>query len=398
MAKKGRKSNGEGSITQLKNGLWQARVSIRKPDGELKRIAFYGKTKKEAHEKLVKAQREIQTGSFVDPNKDNFGAWLSTWLSEYKKTKVSISTLTLYEYVARVYVLPKIGDIQLQKLETRDIQKIVNSMLEIKKSSRLIRLAHQIIKGSLKQAVKEQKVFRNVADAVELPKLVYKEIKPLSKEECKKILDTTKRSRDYPAYILEIATGLRRGELLALRWQDVDLKKGALQVKQSLSRISKPEGDKKTQLVFKVPKTKKSQRVIKIPANAIAELRQHRKRQSEEKLACKGEYIEENFVPGYKDHDLVFCKEDGRPEDPRAFTRRYEKALDKAGIPKTSFHALRHTAAVLLLQAGEKVKNVQELLGHENYSTTMDVYASYVPDDEKEKTACRMDAILNEMK
>ncbi|MCM1567031.1 MAG: site-specific integrase [Dehalobacter sp.] len=380
-----RGANGEGGITQLKNGLWQARISRREPDGRLKRIAFYGKTRQEVHEKLVKALREVQTGSFIDPNKDSFGEWLNTWLSKYKKTKISDSTFALYQYVAEKHILPSIEKTPLQKLETKHVQNILNNMQEAGKSSRLIHLAHQVINGALKQAVREQKIYRNVCDATELPKLTYKEIKPLSKDQVKKFLEAAKANKrtkkHYPAFILELSTGLRRGELLALRWKDIDLDKGILQVRQSLNRVVKESGGKKTQLMFSEPKTKKSQRVIKVPAHAMTELKAHQ------------------LATGNRDKPeaLIFASKEGKPIDPRSFTKMYERLLIKAELPKTSFHALRHTVAVLLLQAGEKPKNIQDLLGHEKYSTTMDIYASYVPDDEKEKTAENLNSILEEV-
>lgn len=381
MAKKARKSNGEGSIIQLKNGLWQARISVRQPGGELKRIAFYGKTKKEAHEKLVKAQRETHTGSFVNPDKGTTKEWLNAWLTEYKKTKIRQSTFALYKTLTKTHIEPAIGDIALQKLETKDIQKLINSLSEKEKSSSLIKQVHLLISGALKQAVKEQKVYRNVADAVELPQASKKEILPLSKEDAKKFLERAKKSKYYPAFILEMATALRRGELLGLRWSDIDFEKGILQVRQTLARVTMPNGDRKTKLVFQDPKTKKSQRVIKLKDNVLKELKEY--------MLASGKRNDPD--------SLVFPSKTGGPLDPRAFTKRYEYLAEKAEIPKVSFHALRHTVAVLLLQAGEKVKNVQDLLGHEKYGTTMDIYADYVPDEEKEKTAVKINAILNEI-
>lgn len=381
MAKKARKSNGEGSIIQLKNGLWQARISVRQPGGELKRIAFYGKTKKEAHEKLVKAQRETHTGSFVNPDKGSTREWINTWLTEYKKTRIRQSTFALYETINKTHIVPALGDIALQKLEAKDIQKLINSLSEKGKSASLIKQVHLLISGALKQAVKEQKVYRNVADAVELPQSPKKEIIPLNKEDAKKFLEAAKKSKYYPAFVLEMATALRRGELLALRWSDIDFDKGVLQVRQTLTRVAIPDGDKKTRLVFQAPKTKKSQRIIKLKDNIIRELKEY--------MLASGKRSNPEA--------LVFTSKDGGPLDPRAFTKRYEYLIEKAGIQKISFHALRHTVAVLLLQAGEKVKNVQDLLGHEKYSTTMDIYADYVPDEEKEKTADKIDALLTEI-
>jgi integrase len=199
-------------------------------------------------------------------------------------------------------------------------------------------------------AVKEQKVFRNVADAVELPKRNKKEIKPLSKDDARKFLEVARQSIHYPAFVLELGTGLRRGELLALRWKDINFEKDTLTVRQTLFWVSKPSGDKKTQLMFQAPKTTKSQRMIKLKGNVLAVLKEHQ--------LATGSWDK-------PDH-LVFCGKDGSPIDPRAFTKRYETLLNKAQIPKTSFHALRHTVAVLLIQSSEKVKNVQELLGMRN--------------------------------
>ncbi|OPY56109.1 MAG: Tyrosine recombinase XerC [Pelotomaculum sp. PtaU1.Bin035] len=203
----------------------------------------------------------------------------------------------------------------------------------------------------------------------------------MSKDDAKKFLEIAKKSRHYPAFVLEIGTGLRRGELLALRWKDIDLEKGALTVNQGLSRVALPDKDKKTQLMFQEPKTEKGKRVIKLKSNIIKILKEYQ------------------LATGNRDNPeaLVFSNKKGGPLDPRAFTKRYETLLEKAGIPKTSFHALRHTVAVLLIQAGEKVKNVQELLGHERYGTTMDIYAEFMPEEEKDKTAEKIDALLEEL-
>ena len=377
-----RGANGEGGISQRKDGTWEARMTVTDPiTGERKRYSYYGKTRIEARDKLIKAQRDLQTGKFVTPNRGKFGDWLTTWLAKYKKMKIADSTFALYKYVADKHILPSISTIPLQKLETKDVQTVLNNMQTAGKSSRLVHLAYQVINGALKQAVKEGKVFRNVCDAVELPKLTYKEIVPLTKEQAGTFLEAAKKDKYFPAYLLELSSGLRRGELLALRWCDIDLDKGALQVKQTLSRVVKPEGDRKTQLMFNTPKTKKSQRVIKIPTGTVNVLKAYQ------------------LASGNRDKPeaLVFSNKAGGPLDPRAFTKRYERLLIESGLPKTSFHALRHTVAVLLIQAGEKVKNVQDLLGHEKYSTTMDIYASYVPDDEKEKTAENLNAILKDI-
>ncbi|MBC9784100.1 site-specific integrase [Heliobacterium chlorum] len=359
--RKPKRANGEGSLSQLKDGRWQARFWRIDPlTQERKRMAVYGRTKEEAGAKMRKAMHEIETGRFIDPNKITLATWINQWLDTYKKPVLKPSTYALYEMTFRTHIEPTLGKKTLQNLQTAEIQKLINYKAKNGKldgsgglSTRNLHLIHQIISGALKQAEKEQKVFRNVADAVELPSIKYTEIQPLTLEQVNNFLDVAKDSRHYAAFLLELTTGLRRGELLALRWADIDLEKGTLKVNQSLSRVAVQEADSKTQLIFQAPKTKKSQRTIKIPPDALKELKIHKVKQAEERLA-KGS--------GYSDQGLVFCGSEGQPIDPRSFTRRYETLLEKAEVPKVSFHALRHTVAVLLIKAGEKVKNVQNLL------------------------------------
>lgn len=381
MAKK-KRANNEGSIIQLKSGQWQARITrVDVITGECKRLAFYGKTKLEAHAKMAKAQHEINTGSFISPQKGTFGTWAMTWLTEYKKVRLRETTFCTYMTIYRTHIENQLGDIPLQKLESIHIQRVVNNLHESGKGGSLIKQVILIVSGALKQGVREGKVFRNVADTVELPHAPKKDVRPLAKEEVQALLAAARTSRHYPALVLELATGLRRGELLALRWSDIDLSTGTLNVNRTVSRVALPNGDNKTQLMFQEPKTKKSKRRIKLRGTVVTVLKEH---QMATGARAKGD-------------NLIFPGKGGGPLDPRSFTKRYETILTKAGLPHASFHALRHTVAVLLVQAGEKVKNVQDLLGHEKYSTTMDIYASFLPEEEKDKTAAAMDAILTNL-
>jgi integrase len=330
---------------------------------------------------MIKAQRDLQTGRFITPNRDKYRHWLRLWLDRYKKTRLRESTFCLYDNITKTHIMPNIGDIPLQKLETKDIQKIINGLHSKGKSLSLIKQVHLIISGSLKQAVREQKVFRNVAEAVELPKGSKKKVIPLTKEQVKIFMDSVKGNKHYTAFVLEIGTGLRRGELLALRWKDIDLKKGTLTVRETMGRVTKANGDRKTMLVFQPPKTERSKRVIKLKDNIIKILQAHQ------------------LATGKRDkpEELVFSNDKGLPLDPRSFAAGFGRLLERAGIPKTSFHALRHTVAIMLIQGGALVKNVQDLLGHEKYSTTMDIYAEYLPEEEKDKTAEQLDAIIGEI-
>jgi integrase len=186
------------------------------------------------------------------------------------------------------------------------------------------------------------------------------------------------------AIVLACGTGLRRGELLGLRWQDVDLSQALLQVRQALARLYAPQAGKKTQLVMQAPKTAQSRRTIPLPAVCVQALRQHRARQAEEKLT---------LGPAYRDQGLVFCQEDGTPLNPAAVNRCFTRALRRAGLPHLRLHDLRHTFATWMLELGESPKTVQTLLGHSTVAITLDLY-SHVSLELEKKAVTRLNAAL----
>jgi len=214
-----------------------------------------------------------------------------------------------------------------------------------------------------------------------------KEIHPLTLEQLSQLFSAIEQDRLFPAIYLELNTVLRRGELLALRWQDVDLKAGTLTVKQGLVRVRNhgaKEGEKKTRLIFQEPKTATSRRIIPIPDNALAELKRWKARQNQEKLFL-GE--------AYQDHGLLFCTEDGKPIEPRNFTRHFDAMLKRAGLPHIRFHDARHTFATILLELGEHPKVVQHMLGHSRIAMTLDIY-SHVSLDLERKAAAKLNEAL----
>ncbi|MGB9791494.1 MAG: tyrosine-type recombinase/integrase [Thermacetogeniaceae bacterium] len=248
----------------------------------------------------------------------------------------------------------------------------------------MVHYVHTLIHAALNQAVKESLILRNPADAVELPKMQKREMEPMTREEISRFLEAIKGDRLYPAFCLALKTGLRRGELLGLRWKDIDLGEKKLHVRQILVEARDPNGEKKVALVFQEPKTKKSQRTIPLTDDLIKLLKAHKAKQNEEKLILGKDY---------QDHGLVFCSEDGRPIWPRNFLRHFAALQKKAGIKHHRLHDLRHTFATLLLAEGEELKNVQELLGHERISTTADIYTK-VLEESKRKAVSKLDAIV----
>lgn len=374
-----KRGHGEGTIYRRKDGRWEAKTPlVYGPDGELKRLTRYFKTRKEAQEWLAQVQYERRAGTWVDPHKVTVGEWVIRWLEEHKKGSLRRKTWDGYMDMARNHIIPEIGHVPLMQLQTSDLQRLYNAKRESGRldgrgglSSRTIHMMHQVINGALKQALKERLVNHNPAEAVTLPPLRYREIRPLSAEDVARFLAAARGDRLYAAFLLDLGTGLRRGELLALKWQDVDFGSGVITVRRSLGRERIEGGPTKTALVFREPKTEKSRRTVAVPPEVLKELRNHRARQNEEKLL---------FGPAYQDNGLVFCTEDGRPLDPDNFGKRHARLLKKAGIPHTGLHNLRHTFATLLLRAGEHPKVVQDMLGHTRISTTLDIYSHTDPE------------------
>ena len=385
-----KRGNNEGSITKRKNGLWMAQITVgRDPaTGKSKRATFYGKTRQEVADKLTKALREQQQGTFVAPHKLTLGEWLDTWLQEYKKPKLRPTTFDSYEMLVRRHLKPTLGSIALRDLRPEHLQHFYNAEVQQGASARTVRYCHTLLHGALAHAEKHQLVARNVSKLTERPRAVRKEMHTLTLDQItEKLLPAIAKDRLFAAIFLAFGTGLRRGELLALRWKDVDVKAGILQVKQTLVRVTNhhvPKGEGRTQLIFQEPKTAPSRRTIPIPEECLAALKQHKARQAEEKLL---------LGQAYQDHGLVFCQANGKPIDPRNFLRSFDRIIEQAGLPPSRIHDARHTFATLMLELGESPKTVQTMLGHSRVAITLDIY-SHVSLELEKKAAAKLNAAL----
>lgn len=359
-----KRANGEGSIYKRKDGRWCGRITIGKnPDtGKPDIKTFYGKTRKEVDSKLSEVKAKLQEGTYTEPSKQDTGEYLDQWLNTIKAS-VRITTFESYETQIRKHIKPAIGHIKLQQLQTRHIQNLINDKMDGGNlSTRSIKYIHVVLNNALQQAIKEQLIKFNPAVAVKLPKQEKKEVEALTVEQVKAFMEMARQTRHYTAYLVELSTGLRRGELLALKWKNIDLEEGTLQVKENLVIT-------KNGAVFQEPKTKTSKRVINLPPHVVTELRKHKKAQAEERLRLGGQY---------EDNDLVFCRKDGKPLYPRSFSEHFEKLvrkLQEEGFPKITFHGLRHTFATLALQAGVEAKTLQDILGHSTIGITLDIYS-----------------------
>lgn len=236
--------------------------------------------------------------------------------------------------------------------------------------------------GALEQALKNNLVFRNVSEAVTLPKAKKKEMRVLSVEEQNKFMKVILNDRMGPLFMLDLSTGMRRGELLGLRWSDVDLKEGIIKVSQVLQRVKTFEGTgPKTKIVLDTPKSEKGKRSIPLLDEIVLILKEHRKCQAQylRKLGWDDIKIQEQTTKG-----LVFINELGGHIEPRNLSRKFYELIDAAGVKKTNLHALRHTFANRGLENGIDLKVMQELLGHAQFSLTADTYTHVMPEQKKE--------------
>jgi integrase len=356
MAKRGQN---EGSIYQRKDGRWTAAFSI----GRAKRKAFYGKTRREVQEKLTAALRDKHLGLPVITDQKTVARFLDEWLQESAKPSVRARTFIRYEELVRLHLKPLLGYIRLAKLSPQQLQAAMTRWSAQGLAPRTVEQIRAVLRRALNQALRWNLVTRNVATLVDSPKYERAKIRVLSPDEARTFVQAV-QADDYGAlYLTALTLGLREGEVLGLRWEDVDLESRMLRVSYSLQRI---EG--KLQLV--PPKTERSRRTLTIPAVLISALRAHRVRQMEWKLALGVRWQETGFV---------FTTPIGTPIDARNMQRRYYSSLSKAGLPKLRFHDLRHSCASLLLAQNVPARVVMELLGHSQIKLTLDTYSHVMP-------------------
>ena len=366
MAQPKRRGQGEGSIYQRKDGRWVGEVTLENG----RRKPLYGKTRKEVAEKLNAALQAQKQGTLATGPQQKLKDYLDQWLEEVHKPTVRLSSYAKYRRTLDRHILPGLGHIQLQKLTPQHVQKLYASKLQEGLSPKTVRLIHAVLHQALKNAVRWNLVPRNVCDAVSLPKqTTQREMQVLTKEQAQTLLETAKGHRLEALLTLAVATGMRRGELLALRWQDINFETRSLHICRSVSFLT-GHG-----FVESEPKTTRSRRNITLPLFALEALRVHRTRQLEVRLQAGKKW---------EDHDVVFCNTLGGFLNTSTLFKLFTALLKDAGLPHMRFHDLRHSAATILLAMGAHPKVVQELLGHSQISMTLDIYSHVLPSMQEE--------------
>ncbi|WP_067924771.1 site-specific integrase [Alicyclobacillus shizuokensis] len=342
---------------------------------------FSGFDTKRAAEKAMAAKlQEINSGTYMPPTKETVEAFLRAWLKD-KQAQVRPSTFRTYEWLTRMHIIPNIGHIELEDLRPPHLQTFYRRLQEQDKplSNRTILHVHLLLHEALDRAVKWGMVARNVADAVDPPRPEIKRTKVWTPEQAQKFLSVaqTNEPRFYIAFALAILTGMRKSEILALRWADIDWDNAVLYVNQTVTWTKQGP-------IFHEPKTDRSRRAVALSPETIEALRRHRVLQAGERLL---------YGPAYQDNGFVLARMDGRPLYPRTLDNAWYRTLEAADVPKIRFHDLRHTHASLLLAQGVHPKIVSERLGHSTINITLDTYSHVLPGLQRE-VADRFDDLL----
>jgi integrase len=374
----GKRGNGEGSISRRKHGGWCAEYTVYTSEGR-KRRTLYGKTRQEVAAKLSKALADREGGLTFDAGSLTVGEYLARWLTHSVQDTVSQKTYERYESILRVHLSPALGRIRLKALTPDHVRGLYRKKLDSGLAPRSVLHIHRTLSKALKQATDDDLIPRNAATSVKPPRARSEEMQPLSRDQVRMFLDTVKGDRIEALYVLAVTAGLRQGELLALKWEDVDLEgtNPTLDVRRSLSET-------RGRRSFVTPKSGRG-RHLKLSKRAVSALRAHRKRQLEERVRKAGLW---------EDHGLVFPSEVGTPMRGRNLYRAFKIRVKRTSLPQTfRFHDLRHTCATLLLRQGINPKFVQELLGHADISLTLNTYSHVLP-DMGDAAAGGMDAAL----
>jgi integrase len=369
-----KRGNNEGSLSRRPDGRWEARITLE--DG--RRKSFYGKTRQEAARQLTQALRDRDAGLPIVGEKQTLAQYLALWLKDIAPT-IRPRSLQRYEEAVRLHVNPHLGSTTLSRLAPQQLQTFYTVKLEEGLAPATVARLHAVLRRALGEAFRLGLVQRNVATLVRAPRPTHHEMRTLSPEQARTLLEAARDDPLEALYVLAITTGMRRGELLALHWADVNLDERFLQVRYTVQHV------KGGGYVFAPPKTPRSRRKIALTGMAVEALRRHRRRQLEQRVELGAEW---------HDEDLIFTSADGHAiRANHVLQRMFTPLLQRAGLPLIRFHDLRHTAATLLLLQGVHPKVVSEMLGHATVSMTLDTYSHVLPDMQKDATAA-LDRLL----
>lgn len=371
-----RRNKGEGMFRQRADGRYEYRFDVRQEGEHRVQKSVYGKTKRECLQKAAEARDAHRKGALVTGPRQTFAAYLDRWLDHHILPNRAPKTAASYRQMVRLHIRPALGHLTLNAITAAHLEELYSAKRE-RLSPRSVAYLHAIIRSALSRAERQGTIGHNPCRRVEPPRSKRPEIQPLTLDEATRFLTVAATDRLAALWTLALNTGLRQGELLGLRWQDVDSERGTLTVAQTIQVI---DGAIQTGR----GKSDKARRTIPIPGPAATLLRHWKARQAEERLRAG---------VAWADHGLVFTSTVGTPLFPRNVSRRFHQLLDAAEIDRRGMHTTRHTTATLLLAANEHPKVVQELLGHSQISLTLDTYSHVMP-GMRQAAADKLEALL----
>ncbi|MER7844183.1 tyrosine-type recombinase/integrase [Kitasatospora sp. NPDC096077] len=377
------RANGEGTIYQRRDGRWEAAGYVLATDSSRKRVRVYGTTRKEAADKLTDRIAASNQGRPVAAANSNVATYLGYWLDSVAVHRLRENTHTRFRTCIRLYVMPSLGRKKIAHLTAKDIRTWLDQLRTTcqccargldnrqrccaidrccgKRLSPLtVTYVHSVLKSALEHAVREDELPRNVARNIKTGTARPRRFEPLTVAEARRFLASAEGHRLQALFELALRTGLRKGELLGLRWEDLDLDTGTASIRRTLQRT-------RTGGLTSLPtKTISSERRIAVPTECVHSLKRHRERQDRERIAARH---------AWKGSGYVFSTPDGSAIDPSNLTRLFTALCRTARLRRIRFHDLRHTAATLLLEQGVELVVIKELPGHAHIGITATVYA-----------------------
>jgi integrase len=357
--KREKRANGEGAISHRKDGRIEVKYTL--PNG--KRASVYGRTRADALKKKDEALKKARKGIDLRAERQSLGTYLNAWFADVATPKNRPSKLKSYRSYLDKHIIPELGDVALCDLTPQAVQAFLNGRSKAGLSPRTVQYIRAILRAALAQAMRWGYVERNVAALASPPRMVRQPVTPLDAAQAQRLIDHTREDRLGTLFAVAVYTGLRQGELLGLRWPDLDLDAGTLAVRQAVQKI-----DGAWQ--FLEPKSDRGRRTIPLPPMAVAALRDQKARIREARMVAGSRWIE---------WGLVFPSTLGTPLDGSNVTHRLQAALAAADLPRQRFHDLRHCCATLLLTQGVPARVVQDVLGHSQVTLTLGTYSHVMP-------------------
>lgn len=368
-----------------RGSTWTAYWWVEGPRGTVQRTKGGFGTKRDAQAFLTTTLATVQTGLFTEPTKLTLGDYLlGRWLPG-RSASLRASTFDAYRRSVELHVIPALGHLKIQQLAPDHLDRFYADLLRSGLAPKTVRNLHTTLHKALKDAVRKNLVVRNVADSADPPRLKRAgegEMKTWTPEQLHTFLEGMANHRLRAAFLLGATTGMRRGEVLGLRWSDIDFETRRLTVNQTVLNVA-------YKITIGSPKTARSRRTIALDPETLRVLQEHRRHQSVERLAMERAYV---------DQDLVFAREDGQPTHPDLFSQTFQRAVKRLGLPTIRLHDLRHTHATMGLAAGIPIKIMSTRLGHATTAFTQDVYMHSVPAMEDSAADQIADLIFNPTK